>query len=266
MPGCCVKFCTSSGRKGQSLFRTPANLSRRQTWLTLLSPKQGYYYSHSDYSNLRICELHFSETQFIVVGNKMKLKNYAVPDLLQPAFRNKEIMANQMMDGYLKSEGLVVQRKHIRIILTEIDLLAVQFTDTHAIFSKFMSGFTCGYCKLQTPNTLPENWELISNHNCLNKNNFAIDENNMVYLDEGRNRKTWTFFEKIDYLMAKDPTVEPPTVVHNGHLQTTRVITEEAAALDVDTSSSMEPLHQKWVYAFKKKENFQSYKKRLMKC
>ncbi|KAF5305521.1 hypothetical protein FQA39_LY01612 [Lamprigera yunnana] len=38
--------------------------------------------------------------------------------------------------------------------------------------------------------------------------------------------------------MAKDSTVEPPTVVHNGHLQTTRVITEEAAPLDVDTPSS----------------------------
>ncbi|KAF5300314.1 hypothetical protein FQA39_LY11171 [Lamprigera yunnana] len=63
----------------------------------------------------------------------------------------------------------------------------------------------------------------------------------------GRKRKTWTFFEKIDYLMAKDPTVEPPIVVHNGHLQTTRVITEEAAPLDV------EPLHQKWVHAFQKK-------------
>ncbi|KAF5277522.1 hypothetical protein FQA39_LY18476 [Lamprigera yunnana] len=203
-----------------------------------------------------------------------------------------------------------------------------------------MSGFTCGYCKLQTPNTLPESWELISNHNCLNNNNLAIDENNIVYLDEenpleeynkrqptinvlkevsqnietkssvewpnqavllhldqyevnktvlskknttkkrvwakisnemrvhhhsyswdqiqnkwkslvhtyksikdhnsptGRNRKTWTFFEKLDYLMAKDPTVEPPTVLHNGHLQATRVITEEAAPLDVDTPSS----------------------------
>ncbi|KAF5269722.1 hypothetical protein FQA39_LY08645 [Lamprigera yunnana] len=203
-----------------------------------------------------------------------------------------------------------------------------------------MSGFTCGYCKLQTPNTLPESWELISNHNCLNNNNLAIDENNMVYLDEddgnnpleeynqrqptinvleevshnietkssdewpnqavlllldqyevnktvlskkkyhvwmkisneirvhhhsyswdqiqnkwkslvltyksikdhnsatGRKRKIWIFFKKIDYLIAKDLTVEPPTVVHNGHLQTTRVITEEAAPLDVDTPSS----------------------------
>ncbi|KAF5288145.1 hypothetical protein FQA39_LY15489 [Lamprigera yunnana] len=51
----------------------------------------------------------------------------------------------------------------------------------------------------------------------------------------GRNRKTWTFFEKIYYLMAKDPTVKPPTVVH---LQTTRVFTEEAAPFDVDTPSS----------------------------
>ncbi|KAF5273917.1 hypothetical protein FQA39_LY01032 [Lamprigera yunnana] len=41
--------------------------------------------------------------------------------------------------------------------------------------------------------------------------------------------------EKVDYLMAKDPIIEPPTVVHNGHLQTTRVITVEAAPLDVDT-------------------------------
>ncbi|KAF5288176.1 hypothetical protein FQA39_LY03944 [Lamprigera yunnana] len=38
--------------------------------------------------------------------------------------------------------------------------------------------------------------------------------------------------------MAKDPTVEPPIVVHNGLLQTTRVITEEAAPLDVHTQSS----------------------------
>ncbi|KAF5296325.1 hypothetical protein FQA39_LY12542 [Lamprigera yunnana] len=81
----------------------------------------------------------------------------------------------------------------------------------------------------------------------------------------GCNRNTWTFFEKIDYLMAKDPTVEPPTVVHNGHLQTTRVITEEAAPLDVTHQVQVEPLHQKWVHAFPKKENFQSYKKRLIK-
>ncbi|KAF5285102.1 hypothetical protein FQA39_LY16791 [Lamprigera yunnana] len=45
-------------------------------------------------------------------------------------------------------------------------------------------------------------------------------------------------FEKIDYLVTKDPTVEPPTVVYNGHLQTTRVNTEEAAPLDVDTRNS----------------------------
>ncbi|KAF5280754.1 hypothetical protein FQA39_LY17978 [Lamprigera yunnana] len=206
-----------------------------------------------------------------------------------------------------------------------------------------MSEFTCGYCKLQTPNTLPESWELISNHNCLNNNHLAIDENNMVHLDEDdgnnpleeynqrqptinvleevsqnietkssvewpkqavlllldnmksikhwhkiqnkwkslvrtyksikdhnsvtwRNRKTWTFFEKIDYLMAKDPTVEPPTVVHNGHLQTPRVSTEEAAPLDVDTPSSSGTITPEMGTRISKKENFQSYKKRLMKC
>ncbi|KAF5282429.1 hypothetical protein FQA39_LY17544 [Lamprigera yunnana] len=81
-----------------------------------------------------------------------------------------------------------------------------------------------------------------------------------------RNRKPWTFFEKIDYLMAKDPTVEPPTVVQNGHLQTTRVITGEAAPLEVDTPSSSGTITPEMgTRISKKKENFQSYKKRLMK-
>ncbi|KAF5305520.1 hypothetical protein FQA39_LY01611 [Lamprigera yunnana] len=89
-------------------------------------------------------------------------------------------------DNELSQVKTIIQDLSLNVNTNNIKIfrLAVQFTDTRAIFPKFMSGFTCGYCKLQTSNTLPESWELISNHNCLNNNNLAIDENNMVHLDE----------------------------------------------------------------------------------
>lgn len=38
------------------------------------------------------------------------------------------------------------------------------------------------------------------------------DHNN----ETGRSRKTWPFFEKIDKLFQKNPTIDPPLVIHNG--------------------------------------------------
>lgn len=38
------------------------------------------------------------------------------------------------------------------------------------------------------------------------------DHNNIT----GRNRKRWQFFEKIDELMAKSPSIVPTVVIHNG--------------------------------------------------
>lgn len=46
------------------------------------------------------------------------------------------------------------------------------------------------------------------------------DHNN----ETGRSRKTWPFFEKMDELFQKNPTIDPPLVIHNGktiHNQTT---------------------------------------------
>lgn len=41
----------------------------------------------------------------------------------------------------------------------------------------------------------------------------SIKDNNN---ETGRNRKTWIFYEAIDKLLYKNPTVDPPVIVHNG--------------------------------------------------
>lgn len=61
MPGCCIKNCKNSGRKGFRLFRIPRNENRQTVWLNLIQR------DHVQNANsLRVCEVSGTSTTCLV--------------------------------------------------------------------------------------------------------------------------------------------------------------------------------------------------------
>ncbi|KAF5294888.1 hypothetical protein FQR65_LT10686 [Abscondita terminalis] len=66
------------------------------------------------------------------------------------------------------------------------------------------------------------------------------DNNN----ESGRNRKTWQFFNELDELFAKNPTIEPPVFMHNGNVIVPKATSSTARdeGLNDDRSTSSSPV------------------------